>query len=484
MKGNGNGRVEGAAEGMLREHDRTLRSLLLASDIVVSVVVFTGIALVPTMRSADASPQEIHAVLTTLGVLACLVWPLMLNLFSVYGTHRREAVGQTLTQLFFGNLAGVIVLSAVAFALSAPVSTLFPIVFGTAQFIALATSRSVMLGTLHYLRRTGHNYRNLLIVGCGPRAARVMETLQAHPEWGMRIVGFVDDGSSNVKVCVPEDSISKFVDVPRILRDEMIDEVLVACPRTMLASISPIVQECAAIGVPITLLSDLFGDHLPPPRVSQFDSMAALTFAPVHHSEVALAVKRCVDVVGSGLGLMLSSPVLLAAAAAIRISSPGKILFYQTRLGKNGRPFRVLKLRTMCVNAESMKDELWDLNEMDGPVFKIEHDPRVTGVGAFLRKWSLDELPQLWNVMRGDMSLVGPRPPTPDEVVRYHRNDRRRLSMRPGITCIWQVSGRNEIGFNDWMKLDLLYIDTWSLGSDMRILLRTIPAVLLRKGAS
>ncbi len=469
---------------MLREHDRTLRSLLLTSDIVVSVVVFTGIVLTSKLRVAGADPQTMNAALTALGVLACLVWPLMLNLFSVYGTHRREALGQALTQLFFGNLAGVIVLSAVAFAMAAPVSPLFPIVFGVAQFVALATSRSVMLGTLRYLRRTGHNYRNLLIVGCGPRAAQAMETLQKHPEWGMRIAGFVDDGSSNVKICVPEDLISKFVDVPKILRDEMIDEVLVACPRSMLASISPIVQECAAIGVPITLLSDLFGDHLPPPRVSRFDSMAALTFAPVHHSDVALAVKRGVDVAGSALGLLIASPVLLAAAGAIRLSSPGKILFYQTRLGKNGRPFRVLKLRTMCVNAESMKEALWDLNEMDGPVFKIEHDPRVTWVGTFLRKWSLDELPQLWNVLRGDMSLVGPRPPTPDEVARYHRNDRRRLSMRPGITCIWQVSGRNEIGFNDWMKLDLLYIDTWSLGGDVRILFRTIPAVLFRRGAS
>jgi len=416
--------------------------------------------------------------------LACLVWPLMLNAFDVYASHRRDAMGKALTQLFLANGAGVIVLSAVAFAINAPVSVFFPYVFGAAQFVALATSRAVMLGTLRYLRRSGHNYRNLLIVGCGPRAARVMDTLNAHPEWGMRIVGFVDDGSSDVKVSVPEDMISKFVDVPKILRDEMIDEALVACPRSMLASISPVVEECAAIGVPITLLSDLFGDHLPPPRVSKFDSMAALTFAPVHHSDFALVIKRCVDVLGSGLGLLMAAPVLMASAAAIRLSSPGKILFYQTRLGKNGRPFRVLKLRTMCINAESMKEDLWDLNEMDGPVFKIEHDPRVTRVGTFLRKWSLDELPQLWNVLRGDMSLVGPRPPTPDEVIRYHRNDRRRLSMRPGVTCIWQVSGRNEIGFNDWMKLDLLYIDTWSLSSDFKILLRTIPAVLLRKGAS
>lgn len=469
---------------MLREHDKTLRGLLLGSDIVVSVVVFTGIASLPAMRSSEAVPATVTATLTALGLLACLVWPLLLHLFSVYSSHRRDAIGHALAQLFFANVTGVVVLSAVAFALGAQISTFFPIVFGAAQFAALASSRVAMLGTLRSIRRSGRNYRNLLIVGCGPRASRVRDTLIAHPEWGMRIAAFVDDGSSNVKICVPAHMISKFVDVPRLLRDEMIDEVLVACPRSMLASISPIVEECAAIGVPITLLSDLFGDHLPPPRVSKFDSMAALTFAPVHHSDVALAVKRGMDVVGSSLGLLLASPVLAASALAIRLTSPGNILFYQTRLGRNGRPFRVLKLRTMCVDAESQKEDLWDLNEMDGPVFKIEHDPRVTKVGSFLRKWSLDELPQLWNVLRGDMSLVGPRPPTPDEVVLYHRNDRRRLSMRPGITCVWQVSGRNEIGFNDWMKLDLLYIDTWSLSADLRIMLRTIPAVLLRKGAS
>ncbi len=469
---------------MLREYDKALRSLLLSSDVVVSIVVFSGVALAPGMRESSAAAETVIVALTLLGVLSCLVWPLMLDLFGVYASHRRDSITHALSQLLIANIAGVTLITAVAFALSAPISPFFPFVFGVAQFTALAVLRLAMLETLRLLRRSGKNYRNMLVVGCGPRAATVMHTVEAHGEWGMRIVGFVDDGITDVKVAVPSEKISKFIDVPRILRDEMVDEVLVACPRAMLASISPIVEECAAIGVPITLMSDLFGDHLPAPRVTRFDAMAALTFAPVHHGEIPLGIKRGIDILGSLVALVIAGPIIGAAALAIRFTSPGPIFFRQTRLGKNGRPFRVMKLRTMCSGAEAMKADLQNMNEMDGPVFKIMNDPRVTRVGSFLRKWSLDELPQLWNVLRGDMSLVGPRPPTPDEVLQYHRNDRRRLSMRPGITCIWQVSGRNQIGFEDWMKLDLLYIDTWSLAGDFQILAKTLPAVLTGRGAS
>jgi len=436
------------------------------------------------MRVHGASNEAINASFVALGLVGCVLGPMLLDGFGTYQTHRRESIRDAVAQLLFSIVVSVVMVSGVAFALTAPIAPLFPLAFGGVQFAALTVSRATMFGTLHYLRRSGRNYRNLLIVGCGPRAVSITQTILAHPEWGIRIAGYVDDGTSAVSTPIPEDQIAKFIDVPRILRDRMIDEVLIACPRTMLPGIAPVVEEASAIGVPVTLLSDLFGDHLPPPRVGLFDSLVTLSFAPVQHNQSALMVKRAIDIVGSIIGLLLAAPILGVAALAIRIESGGCVLFRQKRAGLNGRPFQVLKLRTMFEDAESRKKELLALNEMDGPVFKISNDPRITRVGAILRKWSLDELPQLWNVLCGDMSLVGPRPPTFDEIIHYSRSDRRRLSMRPGITCIWQVSGRNTIGFNHWMRLDLLYIDTWSIMLDFRILLQTVPAVLLRKGAS
>jgi exopolysaccharide biosynthesis polyprenyl glycosylphosphotransferase len=253
----------------------------------------------------------------------------------------------------------------------------------------------------------------------------------------------------------------------------------------MLPSIEPIVDVCAKMGVQVTILSDLFGDYLPPPQVTRFNGLAALSFAPVHHSQTKLVIKRGIDLIGASIGLLLASPVLLAAAIAIRLDSPGPVFFGQVRCGVNGRRFHCWKLRTMCIDAEERQEEFAHLNEMkEGPVFKIKDDPRVTRPGRLLRRWSLDELPQLWNVLVGEMSLVGPRPPVPREVVQYCDCERRRISMRPGITCLWQVNGRNGIDFPEWVKLDLEYIDTWSLSNDLRIMLKTIPAVLRGTGAS
>jgi lipopolysaccharide/colanic/teichoic acid biosynthesis glycosyltransferase len=196
-----------------------------------------------------------------------------------------------------------------------------------------------------------------------------------------------------------------------------------------------------------------------------------------------IAVKRGLDLVGGALGLVMSIPVLLPAALAIRLSSRGPILFRQRRCGLYGRPFDLYKLRTMVTDAEERKESLLHLNEMSGPVFKIKNDPRVTPVGRWLRRFSIDELPQFWNVLRGDMSLVGPRPALPGEVAHYQTFERRRLSMRPGLTCLWQVGGRSRVrNFEEWVQMDLAYIDRWSLGLDLQVLGRTVLAVVRATG--
>jgi exopolysaccharide biosynthesis polyprenyl glycosylphosphotransferase len=469
---------------MLREYGKRLYFALLLTDLGVAAAVYIALVVRPELLRPEARDPLGPVALAALGLIVLVAWPAIHHRFGVYQSQRRERTREVIGRLLGASAAGAVVVAAAAFALGAPVSAAFPWVYAALVFVALSAMRVPLFGVLHELRRSGRNFRNVLVIGAGPRARELRDTIARHPEWGLRIIGFVDDGGPHVPTAVPSDQIHKFIDLPRLLREETVDEALIACPRSMLASISPLVRECAMIGVPVTLLTDLFGDQLPPPRVGSFDSLATLTFAPVHHNEFELALKRTIDIVGAGGGLLLAAPILALAAIAIRLESAGPILFRQIRCGLNGRRFEMLKLRTMCADAEARKADLMHLNEMDGPVFKIREDPRVTRVGYYLRRWSIDELPQLWNVLRGDMSLVGPRPPTPDEVVQYQGGDRRRLSMRPGLTCLWQVSGRNQLRFEDWMKLDLECIDSWSLASDLRILVRTFPEVLKARGAS
>jgi exopolysaccharide biosynthesis polyprenyl glycosylphosphotransferase len=358
-----------------------------------------------------------------------------------------------------------------------------PLLTAIGQPLALGLRRLAAFGRPPRQRQRWHTTRNLLIVGTGPRARSAYEDIQRHPERGLWVIGFVDDADVPWDPSIPQEKVHKFIETPDLLRDHVIDEVIIACPRSLLTAIAPVVACCRAAGVPVTVPTDLFGDCFPPPRVSRFGSKDALVFAPVHHNRAMLVVKRGIDFIGAGIALILAAPVLVVAAAAIKLSSPGPVLFRQSRSGLHGRPFRMLKLRTMSLDAEARRDELLDLNEMDGPVFKIQRDPRITPVGRFLRRYSIDELPQLWNVLTGHMSLVGPRPPIPAEVIQYQTPERRRLSMRPGITCLWQVNGRNRLGFADWVRLDLEYIDGWSLVADFKILAKTALVVLRGTGA-
>ena len=469
---------------MLREQSRQLYRMWIATDAATAGAVFIALAMLPEVQGPAGLGDNGISRLTTLGLAVVLGWPVLLSRFRVYHSQRRESTGAVITGLTGANALGAMLVSTVALLLSVPVKPVFPLALAACVLLAQVALRLPIFYTLHALRRAGRNYRNVLVVGAGPRAREAMQTIDRHPEWGLRIVGFLDDGGEpNFVPSVPLEQIHKFIDLPELLREETIDEVLVACPRTMLGSLATVVSECALIGVPVTLLTDIFGDDLPPPRAGRFDSLGTLSFAPVHHGDVELAVKRTIDILGASLGLLISGPIIAAAALAIRLDSKGPAFFSQVRCGRNGRRFPMPKLRTMDVDAEARKIELMHLNEMDGPVFKIRDDPRITRVGHFLRTWSIDELPQFFSVLLGDMSLVGPRPPTPDEVAQYNGSERRRLSMRPGLTCLWQVNGRNDVSFQEWMKLDLEYIDEWSLSRDFRILLKTLPQVLLARGA-
>jgi exopolysaccharide biosynthesis polyprenyl glycosylphosphotransferase len=276
-------------------------------------------------------------------------------------------------------------------------------------------------------------------------------------------------------------------DLKRILESahlEPIDEIVFAVTRKKLDEMKQIFLMCEELGIRTRVAMNFFPNRVARLEVEEIEGVPFLTFTTTPSNETELAFKRMLDLAVSMLILVLTAPVLLIAALAIRLSSPGSVLFKQERIGLNGRIFTLYKFRTMIEDAHERRGEVTHLNEMTGPVFKAKDDPRVTSVGRWLRKFSLDEIPQLWNVLKGDMSLVGPRPPIPEEVASYHRWHRRRLSMKPGLTCLWQVSGRNNVDFDRWMQLDLQYIDNWSPSLDLKILLRTIPAVLSGRGAS
>jgi exopolysaccharide biosynthesis polyprenyl glycosylphosphotransferase len=466
---------------VLRTRALLFHKLLKIADTASGGLLFVVLLATPHLREGVIGPHAVPS-LVALGLVASLVWPIIFDQAGLYASQRRTSLLRYLLRFAGATIVATTIIAGTAVLAAAPVVPLFAATLGAIQLVVLGTFRAAAYISLRVLRRTGRNYRNVLVVGSGPLALQARGQLENHPEWGLRIVGFLDEtGEAQVSGIAPHE-VHKLLDLPDLLREKVIDEVIVACPRALLGSLAPVVSVCAAAGVPITVLSDFFGDYLPPPRVTSFGSLAALNFATVHHSRTQLVIKRAIDVVVSGSLLLLAAPAIALAALAIKRSSPGPVLFRQVRCGLNGHRFEMLKLRTMVNDAEARRAELIELNEMDGPVFKVKNDPRITPVGRLLRRWSIDELPQLWNVLTGDMSLVGPRPPIPAEVHEYETSDRRRLSMRPGLTCLWQVGGRNAIGFAQWVKLDLQYIDTWSLSEDFKILLKTLPAVMRGTG--
>jgi len=467
---------------MLKTHSKLIHRLAASIDVLGSAALFVILVSFPRMHRETGLTEPDDWRTVAAGLVATLTWWTVVKQLGLYESLRQARPEQVISRFLVASGISTAILTVAMFLTAAPLARMFPLAFGAAQFALLGVSRVPVLAAVRLLRRSGRNYRDVLIVGTGARAVMVERTIASHPEWGIRIVALLDDGETPVDSRLAQYEIRKMIEITDLLRDEAIEDVILGCPLSMLPSLRPLVGVCSEAGVPVTMLSDLFGDNLPPPEVRQLGSMYALTFAPVHHSELTTSIKRIIDVVGSAALLVATAPIIAIAAIAIRWTSPGPIFFRQQRCGLHGRRFTFLKLRTMFVDAEQKKWELSHLNEMDGPVFKMRDDPRITPVGHFLRRFSIDELPQLWNVLIGDMSLVGPRPPLPEEVDQYEIFERRRISMRPGITCIWQVSGRNAIGFNDWVKLDLRYIDSWSLTMDLEILLRTIPAVFRATG--
>jgi exopolysaccharide biosynthesis polyprenyl glycosylphosphotransferase len=323
-------------------------------------------------------------------------------------------------------------------------------------------------------------------VGTSGRAIELARTLESRLDLGYRIAGFANEGA--VKSTAFAESgygvVCGLHDIREFLRHHVVDEVMITLPEwSSFAAILEIEAACDEQGVIVRRLAQ--ATERRPGHVNEVEGEVLLRNGKDSLDSWGAALKRIFDVVGATALLIVCSPFLLAAAVAIKLTSPGPILFTQERVGLHKRTFRIYKFRTMVVDAEKRLAELEARNEVSGPVFKILKDPRITGVGHFLRKTSIDEMPQLLNVIKGDMSLVGPRPlPLRDYAGFSEDSHRRRLSVRPGITCSWQIEGRSSIPFEQWMSLDLQYIDKWSFWLDVRILLKTVPAVLKGSGAA
>ena len=367
---------------------------------------------------------------------------------------------------------------------SASLALFFALV-GTGGAASLLLVRSVVIGA----RKSGYNFRNLLFVGINDHALRVAKKIVSKPELGFRIVGFVDENTAEES---PKPTTGR-ADWPvlgnigglrEILERESVDEIIACLPiHTKIDDIARVTGYARDLGVVMRLVPGaverriLDGMHF-----EYFDDEFVITLFR-ERMIGQLFMKRVLDFVLSSVLLLALSPVFLVIAICIKATSSGPVFFTQERVGLNKRTFRMIKFRSMRDDAEQVRDSIAHLNEVDGPVFKIQDDPRVTKLGKFLRRTSLDELPQLINVLRGEMSLVGPRPPLPEEVDRYEWMFRKRLSVKPGMTCIWQISGRSDVSFARWMRMDQDYVENWSLWLDLQILLKTIPAVLSSRGA-
>jgi len=420
--------------------------------------------------------------LLSLGIWVPLVWR-----FGLSRTGRTETSLGALAKV--GRIVGIgsIVLLAVVFAVRAlDVSRAFLGIFAIVDFVLLGVARLAATWVRQYSRMRGHDRVFVLVAGTGGMARGHVGELESHPEWGVEVAGFLAESPAvRLDRVDGRPVLGSIEDLARLLESHVVDEVHVAVSRRTLERIDGLLAVCDEQGVAVRVVLNQLNRLNSQASLSRVGGIPVLALTSSPQDPISLLLKRALDIAASFFALLVALPlVLLPSMLLVRLTSPGPAIFRQKRVGRSGRIFTLFKLRTMSADAEAVRGALEGKNEMDGPAFKIKNDPRVTPVGRVLRKLSIDELPQLWNVLRGDMSLVGPRPPLPSEVAKYERWQRRRLSMRPGLTCIWQVSGRNAVNFQRWMEMDLEYIDNWSLGLDLKIILKTIPTVLGARGAS
>lgn len=471
---------------MIDDKSRHLAQLLYILDMLIAVfamVVAYDIRLYLIDDTLTIEP--IHMALVP-AVAFLFAWGL-----SYAGAYRRLRIP------FFTHVW--VVASGLAFSLGALLTILFFILhdqslsrliivlFCVIVFITTLLVRAILVWW--YFKRDKASVSNrdkILMVGAGKRAIRLSETLQDRSEWGVDVIGYLDtdpDKVGTVAGCSAK-VLGVIEDIDKVLQQNVVDEVVVAVPRSMINDLGTVFAACERQGVKLKLMSDIFDFQVARMQLKIVGGIPLLSFEPVAQDESALLVKRIFDIVAVLSVMPLLVPLFIIVAIAIKLESKGPVFFVQNRVGLRKRIFPMYKFRSMTVDAEERMREIEHLNEAEGPNFKIANDPRITRVGRFIRKTSIDELPQLYNILLGHMTIVGPRPMSIRDVNLFDRGEqRKRFSVRPGLTCIWQISGRSNLSFEKWLELDLAYIDNWSLKLDLEILLKTVPVLLKGDGA-
>lgn len=463
---------------MLREIGSVFDDISQAIDfIVISLGLYITIELYKIKEVINKNTWEYYFLIFLIYLLA---WVFSSKINHVYQSRRFMTAIFEMKQVIKSHLLSfVITITFIQLYNPNVINNRFLFYFETITLLMTLIVHLTVRQVIQTWRRMGRNTRFALILGYGEAAYSFIDKVNQHPQLGYKIIGYLSPEANGLKIPY----LGTYSDLETILRTNIIDVTVVTAPITETK-----VKECLdlldVMGKVVTILLDDSIAKISKSRSVNFGGLPMVIYDSHPRLPWQEFIKRYFDLISSGIGLILLSPLFVLIALIIKLTSKGPVFFVQERVGMNGRLFKMLKFRSMVVNAEELKQSLNHLNEMSGPVFKITKDPRVTPIGRFLRKTSLDELPQLFNVITGSMSLVGPRPPLPCEVNLYDMQYHKRLSVKPGITCTWQVSGRNNIDFEEWMLMDAEYVQQWSFWLDIKILARTIPAVLLKKGSS
>ncbi|OGC01874.1 hypothetical protein A2V82_02615 [candidate division KSB1 bacterium RBG_16_48_16] len=460
--------------------------------LVMAVTFFTSLYL----HAPEEYPSELLDFLSLkiklINIIAFFMLGIAWNrLFAFFGLYEVRRLGNRFREwwdIFKAVSISVMFFAAISFLTSRRnVGNEVLLTFWASCLVLTIVARTAVREYLVYLRTHGRNLRKVVFVGSGPRALDVAQKVMSRSELGYQLLGFVDDYFDTVqgKALPTAKRLCGLDEFPRLIDEQVVDEVFICLPiKSYYEKIRKIAHICQELGIVCRVPSDWFELTTGKSSAFSLNGIPMLTMYSGSENQLEqLWIKRTMDIILSTLALILFAPLLTFIAFLIKVSSNGPVFFTQERVGFNRRLFKMIKFRTMVENAETLLADLEHMNQADGPAFKIENDPRITRIGKWLRKTSLDELPQLFNVLQGEMSLVGPRPlPLRDVMGIDERWQKRRFSMRPGLTCLWQVNGRHKVRFQEWMKLDLEYIDRWSLGLDLKIMLKTFPIMLKATG--
>ena len=479
---------------MLREQRNVIGQVHQFLDVFLTIAAFVGaffvkIYLLPVSLRGLINTPSYYIVL----LLIIIIWPISFKYFNLYVSFRTHSVKKIISNVVKSLFFGVIVLSFIMYLLKIDdVSRIMMCIFLLLNVTFLVLSKSTIFITLQNMRKKGFNFQNIMIVGGRERAKEVINSINLHSSSGYRILGCLGLTNSEIGKSVQGDItyIGTVGQMDQLLLQHVVDQIIFALPLDLINNIEQVIRLAEELGVSVRIIPDWnlhklgYSPGIARLQIENFLDIPTMCLRTTPTGNGELQLKNIFDFFGSAVLIVLFFPIFLIIPLLIKLFSKGPILFAQKRCGLNGRQFFVYKFRTMINDAQQKQNIFDTMNEADGPAFKIRKDPRIIPyIGTFLRRTGLDELPQLFNVIRGEMSLVGPRPPIPTEVQKYDLWQRRRLSMKPGITCLWQCSKqRNDISFKEWISLDLSYIDSWSLKLDFKILIKTALVVFTGQG--